>query len=85
MPKVRQIGTIEVNEERCKGCDLCVDYCPTHVLRLSDRRNSLNHHVVELFDEPGCIGCAICARVCPDMAITTVFKARVVEEEPVRG
>ena len=70
----RAHGTITIDGERCKGCDICVHYCPPKVLRLSDKRNTLNHLVIELFDEAGCTGCEICARVCPDMAITEVFR-----------
>jgi 2-oxoglutarate ferredoxin oxidoreductase subunit delta len=71
----RSHGTITVDPERCKGCDICVHYCPPRVLRLSGRRNSLNHRVVELFDEERCTGCEICAKVCPDMAIVEVWRA----------
>lgn len=67
-------GTIVVDPERCKGCDICVYFCPPQVLRLSGRRNSLNHRVVELFDEAHCTGCEICAKVCPDMAIIEVYR-----------
>ena len=67
-------GTIVVDPERCKGCDICVYFCPPQVLRLSNRRNSLNHRVVELFDEEHCTGCEICAKVCPDMAIIEVYR-----------
>ncbi|MDP6688578.1 MAG: 4Fe-4S binding protein [Alphaproteobacteria bacterium] len=72
MAKAR--GTITIDEERCKGCELCIHYCPPEVLRLSERRKSLNHLVIELFDEANCTGCDICARVCPDIAITQVFR-----------
>jgi Pyruvate/2-oxoacid:ferredoxin oxidoreductase delta subunit len=44
------------------------------VLRLGRQRNTLNHRVVELFDEARCTGCEICAKVCPDMAITAVYR-----------
>ncbi|MFZ1060970.1 MAG: 4Fe-4S binding protein [Candidatus Rokuibacteriota bacterium] len=67
-------GTIVVDAERCKGCDICIHFCPPQVLRLSNRRNSLNHRVVELFDEEHCTGCEICAKVCPDMAIIEVYR-----------
>jgi 2-oxoglutarate ferredoxin oxidoreductase subunit delta len=70
----RAHGTIEIEPERCKGCDLCVHFCPPRVLRLSSRRNTLNHRVVELFDEEHCTGCEICARVCPDLAIVAVYR-----------
>jgi Pyruvate/2-oxoacid:ferredoxin oxidoreductase delta subunit len=45
------------------------------VLRLSERRNTLNHRVVELFDAEHCTGCEICAKVCPDLAIIAVYRA----------
>jgi len=67
-------GTIVIDAERCKGCDICVHFCPPRVLRLYHRRNTLNHRVVELFDEAHCTGCEICARVCPDMAIVEVHR-----------
>jgi 2-oxoglutarate ferredoxin oxidoreductase subunit delta len=67
-------GTIVVDAERCKGCDICVYFCPPGVLCLSNRRNSLNHRVVELFDEEHCTGCEICAKVCPDMAVIEVYR-----------
>lgn len=70
----RARGRVVIEAERCKGCDLCVAFCPPHVLRLSARRNSLNHRVVELFDEAACTGCEICAKVCPDMAIVAVYR-----------
>jgi Pyruvate/2-oxoacid:ferredoxin oxidoreductase delta subunit len=44
------------------------------VLRLSHRRNTLNHRIVELFDEERCTGCEICAKVCPDLAIVAVYR-----------
>ncbi len=74
MATAKAHGTIDVDEERCKGCDLCVHFCPPKVLRLSGRRNSLNHRVVELWDAARCTGCEICAHVCPDMAIVAVYR-----------
>jgi 2-oxoglutarate ferredoxin oxidoreductase subunit delta len=70
----RAHGTVAIDPERCKACDICVHYCPPRVLRLGQRRNTLNHRVVELFDPEHCTGCEICAKVCPDMAITAVYR-----------
>ena len=64
---------IIVREDRCKGCQLCVQFCPKQVLRISDRLNAKGYFVSELFDKDGCIGCGICYRMCPDVAIT-VYK-----------
>ena len=55
----------------CKGCGLCVDACPKHILILAqDKINKKGHHPVEMTDEKACIGCAFCATMCPDCVIT---------------
>jgi 2-oxoglutarate ferredoxin oxidoreductase subunit delta len=73
------IGTILVDENRCKGCDLCVMACPKDVLSLAmDRLNPKGYHPAKLHTE-GCTGCALCAVVCPDACITvyrTISSAR---------
>jgi 2-oxoglutarate ferredoxin oxidoreductase subunit delta len=67
-------GSIKVNDFYCKGCELCVDACPQHVLQLSpDRINTKGYHPAEQFTD-GCTGCAICAVMCPEAAIT-VYRA----------
>lgn len=67
-------GTIQVNEFYCKGCELCVDACPQHVLQLSPERiNGKGYHPAELNGD-SCTGCGICATLCPEAAIT-VFRA----------
>lgn len=69
---------LEIAEERCKGCGLCVDVCPKHVLALDTSTvNRLGYHPVRLTDASLCTSCAFCARVCPDV-VFSVFA-------PVRG
>ena len=68
-----------VNEERCKSCGLCVNICPKHVLRISDKINSKGYYPVELFDNENCISCGFCYFVCPDMAIAEVKKPEFVK------
>jgi 2-oxoglutarate ferredoxin oxidoreductase subunit delta len=63
-------GWIEVNELFCKGCELCVNACPQHVLALDmEQLTPKGYHPVYLIGE-GCTGCAICAIVCPEAALT---------------
>ncbi len=31
-------GAVVINEDRCKGCALCVDACPKDVLALAERK-----------------------------------------------
>jgi 2-oxoglutarate ferredoxin oxidoreductase subunit delta len=64
------MGKVTFNEERCKGCALCVEVCPTKILRLSENAiNSKGYRPVECIDMDRCIGCANCARMCPDVVI----------------
>lgn len=69
-------GRIVVDAERCKGCALCVDVCPQHVLALSAGLNAAGYHPARLTDAAGCTGCAVCAVVCPDAAITVYRELR---------
>ncbi len=63
-------GAITVNEDRCKGCNLCVVACPTHVLALQAKEvNNRGYHFAYMANAEQCIGCASCALVCPDACI----------------
>lgn len=64
-------GTVLIDTERCKGCDLCVRACPKDVLALDqDVLNAKGYHPAVLVDEDGCTGCGVCAIMCPDVCIT---------------
>lgn len=65
-------GRVEVAEEFCKSCSLCVNVCPKKVLRISDRINPKGYRSAEQYQD-GCIACGICAMACPD-AVFTVYK-----------
>lgn len=74
MAKIK--GAVLVNEERCKGCDLCVVACPTDVLALHKEVNARGYHYAYMKDPDACIGCANCGYICPDACIT-VYKVKV--------
>ena len=64
---------LDIAADRCKGCGLCVDVCPKHVLALDPVVvNPLGYHPVRLTDAATCTSCALCARICPD-AIFAVY------------
>jgi len=54
---------VDVDKEKCTGCEECVNACPASVLELVDG----NSEPVEM-DE--CLGCETCVEVCPEEAIT---------------
>lgn len=72
MSKIK--GTVAIDTDRCKGCNLCVIACPTDTLALTT--HEVNHKGYAYCREVAetCIGCGSCAIVCPDACIT-VYKA----------
>ncbi len=64
-PEINNVRTtLEITEEWCKGCDICVKMCPERCLILNDNQ------VVELAEPEKCTGCHICEWLCPDFAIS---------------
>ena len=74
-------GTVTVDIERCKGCELCIPACPPGVLQMSHARNELGVAYPELL--PGCTGCSACALVCPDFCFEIYRYEEPVEHEEV--
>jgi len=64
------MARIIVDESRCKGCELCVNACPLHIIALAEQINEKGYHPAALIDEAKCTGCKSCAVMCPDTAIT---------------
>ena len=62
-------GYIEIDQELCKGCEICTSFCPKDVISLSDKFNASGYQPVFFNDNGECTGCAACAVVCPEVAI----------------
>ena len=69
--------SVQINRERCKGCELCVSACPKQVIEMSEKINAKGYHFARVASAPDCIGCVQCADMCPDAAIE-------IHEEPAR-
>ena len=73
-------GTIVMNVEACKGCELCVEACPPGVLEMGRDVNSRGYRYPVL--SPGCTGCKACSQICPDF-VFQVYKYDTPLELPV--
>ena len=76
MAKVK--GDIEINIERCKGCEVCVTACPFEVISMAKEVNGKGYHFAMKVNND-CTGCMNCALVCPD-GVITVYRAKVAAE-----
>jgi len=53
----------------CKGCGICVHFCPHGVLEMSDGFTAKGYHPPRKKKGAVCKGCRICEQMCPDLAI----------------
>ena len=62
-------GKIAISREFCKGCEICISFCPSKILYLSSEMNSNGYSTVICTNTEACTGCSVCATVCPEAAI----------------
>ena len=63
---------IMVNQAFCKGCEICVAFCPKEVLIMEG-----GYPKAVALDN--CTECYLCEMLCPDFAITV---DRILEDKP---
>ncbi len=61
---------IEILEDWCKGCGLCISHCPRNALEESDKLNKRGIYPPVLKEVNECSNCRLCELICPDFAIT---------------
>lgn len=62
-PKFR----VKINQDWCKGCGICLSFCPKGILVAEGLDQK-----VRVTDESLCTGCKLCEAHCPDFSIEVV-------------
>ncbi len=57
--------TMSIREDACRGCEMCVDICPTKVVTFNSSSRK-----AEVKNVNDCIACLSCDYICPSGAIT---------------
>ena len=61
---------LHINRKFCKGCGICVAFCPKQVLELDELGKVVDKNA------DACISCGQCELRCPDFAIQVVKKEK---------
>ena len=64
---------IQIDEPACRGCEICIDACPTHVFAFDEAKR-----LPQVKKPDACFGCLTCAEQCPANAIRHEGVPRVV-------
>jgi 2-oxoglutarate ferredoxin oxidoreductase subunit delta len=65
------MSKMNVDFDRCKGCELCTEACPKKIVEIQrEKLNKEGFYTAVCIDDAACISCAFCAMMCPDCAIT---------------
>jgi len=60
---LKDVVTLELDEEKCSGCGMCTQVCVHGVF-------AVNKGGAHLVDRDACVECGACARNCPAAAVS---------------
>lgn len=61
--------SVFIDGKICKGCQLCIYYCPKDVFEVGEEVNDKGFVIPKVAHQENCIRCKICEVSCPDLAI----------------
>jgi len=65
-------GYLYIQDDGCKWCGFCIEFCPKQVLEESDYFNAKGFHPPLVKDALACVNCTFCQLICPDFAIWSI-------------
>jgi 2-oxoglutarate ferredoxin oxidoreductase subunit delta len=67
-------GRLYLIPERCKGCGMCIEFCPLQILQLSSQANAKGYYLPDIAPgkEHSCVHCEFCSLICPEFAIFAI-------------
>ena len=68
-PERVDMPKLHVEERYCKGCGICIEFCPVKILKKSKQMNSRGYFPPESSEMEKCKKCGMCSLLCPDFAI----------------
>ena len=80
MADPRTRGWIEINQEKCKGCGLCIIACPAGCLSFAPEFDQQGYHPVT-YQGDGCRADGLCFDACPEPGAIAFYR----EDELERG
>ncbi|MDP2922383.1 MAG: 4Fe-4S binding protein [Candidatus Omnitrophota bacterium] len=65
---------VAIKEDKCKGCELCIFFCPVKHLEVSQALNRKGITPAKIKKGTKCTGCGFCFLTCPDSCIEVYEK-----------
>jgi len=62
--KWRETMAVQIDQEKCNGCGLCVEVCPVQAISIENNKAKV--------DKDTCVECGQCVDECPNKAISTL-------------
>jgi ferredoxin len=60
---LKNVVTLELDQDKCIGCGNCLEVCPHNVFKIEAKK-------VRVQDRDACMECGACTRNCPVQAVT---------------
>ena len=59
---LKNIVSLEINQDKCNGCGMCINVCPHNVIEMKNKKAVIT-------DKNACMECGACQLNCPQNAI----------------